>query len=81
MSYLGKETAILTTGILFGIAHLSYAKIFPAIMTAILGILFAYIVIKTKNLNTAIIAHILFNLTSVTFYILGQTFNLEALIL
>jgi len=80
-SLTGKETAILTTGILFGIAHLSYAKIFPAIMTALLGILFGYIVVKTKNLNTAIIAHILFNLTSVTFYVFGQSLNLESLIL
>jgi len=80
-SLAGKETAIIATGILFGIAHLSYAKIFPAIMTALLGILFGYIVIKTKNLNTAIIAHILFNLTSVTFYIFGQSFNFESLIL
>lgn len=77
----GKEIAIISTGILFGIAHLSFAKIFPAIITGILGILFGYLVYKTKNLNSAIIAHILFNLTSVTFYVLGKALNIRALIL
>ena len=80
-SLAGRETAILTTGLLFGIAHLSYAKIYPAIMTCVLGVLFGYVVIKTKNLNTSIIAHILFNLTSITFYFIGQFMDIEALIL
>lgn len=80
-SIAGKEVAIITTAIIFGIAHLSYAKIYPAIMTAVLGVLFGYIVIKTKNLNTSIIAHILFNITSITFYFFGQYVNLESLIL
>jgi membrane protease YdiL (CAAX protease family) len=77
----GKEIAIITTALMFGIAHLSYAKIYPAIMTGILGILFGYIVLKTKNLNTSIIAHILFNITSITFYFLGQLMDIESLIL
>jgi len=73
-SLSGRETAIVVTSILFGIAHLTYGNIYPAIMTGILGIILAYMVIKTKNLLTSIIAHILFNLTSVTLYILGQSY-------
>ena len=77
----GKEIAILTTAILFGMAHLSYGKIYPALMTGVFGILLGYVVMKTKNLNTAIIAHILFNITSFALYIASQSLNLEALIL
>ncbi|UCF13101.1 MAG: CPBP family intramembrane metalloprotease [Thermoplasmatales archaeon] len=80
-SLAGKEIAIITTAILFGMAHLSYGKIYPAIMTGVFGILLGYIVMKTKNLNTAIIAHILFNITSFALYIASQSLNLESLIL
>ena len=80
-SLAGKEIAILTTAILFGMAHLSYGKIYPAIMTGVFGILLGYVVMKTKNLNSAIIAHILFNITSFTIYTASQSLNLEALIL
>ena len=80
-SLAGKEIAILTTALLFGMAHLSYGKIYPALMTGVFGILLGYVVMKTKNLNTAIIAHILFNFTSFALYIASQSLNLEALIL
>ena len=72
-SLAGKETAIILTSILFGIAHLTYGNIYPAIMTGIIGLILAYMVVKTKNLTTAIVAHILFNVTSVTIYILGKS--------
>ncbi len=80
-SLAGKEIAILTTALLFGMAHLSYGKIYPALMTGVFGILLGYVVMKTKNLNTAIIAHILFNFTSFALYIASQSLNLGALIL
>lgn len=80
-SVAGKNLAIIVTAILFGMAHLSYGKIYPAIMTGILGLLLGYIVIKINNLNIAIIAHILFNFTSLSIYIASQSFNLQALIL
>jgi membrane protease YdiL (CAAX protease family) len=73
-SMVGRETAIVLTSILFGIAHLTYGNIYPAIMTGILGLILAYMVVKTKNLTTAIVAHIFFNVTSVTLYIIGQSF-------
>jgi hypothetical protein len=73
-SMAGKETAIVVTSVLFGIAHLTYGNIYPAIMTGILGLILAYMVVKTKNLTTAIVAHIFFNVTSVTLYIIGQSF-------
>jgi len=72
-SLAGKETAIVVTSVLFGIAHLTYGNIYPAIMTGILGLILAYMVIKTKSLTTAIIAHIFFNVASVTLYIIGQS--------
>jgi len=69
----GRETAIVATSLLFGLAHLTYGNIYPAIMTGILGLILAYMVVKTKNLTTAIVAHILFNVASVTLYIIGQS--------
>lgn len=72
-SLAGRETAIVVTSLLFGIAHLTYGNIYPAIMTGILGLILAYMVVKTKSLTTAIVAHIFFNVTSVTLYIIGQS--------
>jgi len=69
----GKVIAIALTSFLFGLAHLTYGNIYPAIMTGILGLILAYMVVKTKNLTTAIVAHIFFNITSVTLYIIGQS--------
>ena len=77
-----EKTAIIITSVLFGIAHLTYAKVYPAVLTAIVGVLFAFIVVKTKNLFSSIVAHITFNVASITFYILGQMFfNMESLML
>ena len=73
-SLAGQQTAIVVTSILFGIAHLTYGNIYPAIMTGMLGLILAYMVLKTKNLVTAIVAHILFNVASVTLYVIGQSF-------
>jgi len=67
----GNYFAIGLTSILFGLAHVSYAKIYPAIITAVLGVVLALSVIKTKNLLTAIIAHTGYNIIS---YILYLTF-------
>ncbi len=72
-SLAGRETAIVVTSLLFGIAHLTYGNIYPAIMTGILGLILAYMVVKTKSLTTAIVAHIFFNVASVTLYIIGQS--------
>ena len=68
-SIAGKETAIIVTSILFGIAHLTYGNIYPAIMTGILGLILAYMVIKTKSLTTAIISHILDLLHNNNYYL------------
>ena len=65
----GEKTAILTTAILFGIAHLSYGKIYLALMPAIMGVILGFTVVKTKNLFSTVTAHILFNLTSLILFI------------
>ena len=74
-SLAGKEIAILSTAILFGIAHLSYGLVYTAAMTAVIGLIFAYVVIKTKNLYTSIVAHVLMNIGSFTIYLLGESFG------
>jgi membrane protease YdiL (CAAX protease family) len=77
----GLYPAAIISSVLFGLAHLTYANIYPAIMTAIVGLILALLVIKTKNLYSAIIAHILFNVTSFVIYLIGKDLILEALIL
>lgn len=66
--------AIGVTAVLFGLAHLSTGNIYPALLTGIAGAILAVLVIKTQNLTTAIIAHVLFNVASFSIYILGQSF-------
>ena len=68
-----EKTAIITTSILFGIAHLSVGNIYPAFTTGVIGLLLAFIVIKTKNLYSAITAHIIFNLVSFSMYIFAKS--------
>jgi len=80
-SLFGNNISILVTSVLFGLAHLSQGNVIPAIMTGLIGVLLAYIVLKTKNLYAGITAHILFNVTSVTLYIIGKMVLTEALIL
>jgi len=77
----GNTAAIIITSILFGIAHLSYGNIYPAVLTSIIGLLLALLVIKTNNLYAAIIAHILFNVISYSFYIIGKSLQILPLIL
>jgi membrane protease YdiL (CAAX protease family) len=75
-SIAGKEVAIIITSILFGVAHLSFGNIYPAFMTAVVGLLLAVLIIKTKNLYSAITAHILFNLVSFSFYIISKNIQI-----
>lgn len=64
--FAGGAVAIVITAFLFGLAHMSYGKIFPVLMPILMGIVLGYIVLKTKNLYSAIIAHVVFNVTSLT---------------
>ena len=70
-TYAGDLIAIIVTAVLFGIAHLAYGKIFPAIMPIIMGIILGIIVIRTRNLYSAIIAHVTFNVTAIVLTILA----------
>jgi membrane protease YdiL (CAAX protease family) len=72
-SYAGKNIGIVSTAVLFGIAHMSYGKIYPFLLPILMGIILAYIVIKTKNLYASIIAHIMFNVVVFVLYYLGKT--------
>jgi len=68
----GGIVAIFITAFLFGLAHISYGKIFPVLMPMVMGIVLGYIVFKTKNLYSSIIAHIIFNVTSLSLAYVGQ---------
>ncbi len=72
-SLAGKPMAILTTAVLFGLAHMSYGKVYPVIMPMVMGLILGFVVIKTKNLYSAIIAHVIFNLTAFILSILSQS--------
>jgi membrane protease YdiL (CAAX protease family) len=70
--YGGEIVAIFITAFLFGIAHMSYGKIYPVLMPILIGIVLGFVVAKTKNLYSSIIAHIVFNVTSLALAYLGQ---------
>jgi len=70
-SHGGDYLAVALTSVLFGIAHMSYSKPDVVISTIIMGFVLAVIVLKTKNLLTAIIAHTLFNFTTLMLYIIA----------
>jgi membrane protease YdiL (CAAX protease family) len=76
----GKNQAIIVTSILFGIAHVSMGNVIPAIIISIVALIFGYMVMKTRNLMTSIIGHILFNIINFLFYLIGQQILSEGLI-
>lgn len=71
-NFAGGIVAIFITAFLFGLAHMSYGKIFPVLMPILMGIILGYVVYKTKNLYSAVIAHVVFNITSLALAYLGQ---------
>jgi membrane protease YdiL (CAAX protease family) len=72
----GPAIAIVITSILFGVSHLSYTYAYAAIIAVILGVLLAVVVVKTKNLYSAIFAHTLINIASLTLYFFGKSFGM-----
>ncbi len=68
--------AVILTSIFFGISHLSYTYMYTAIIAVALGILFAIIILKTKNLYTTVIAHTIINITSLTLYFFGKSIGI-----
>jgi len=77
----GQKSAIVLTSLLFGIAHLSYGNVYPAILTSIIGLFFAILVVKTDNLYSSIVAHIIFNVFSYSIYIIGKSLQILPVIL
>lgn len=59
----GDLTAILTTGIAFGLFHMNLSQMFYA--TA-LGIIFAYVAIRTNTIRYSILLHIIINTIGAT---------------
>lgn len=80
-SRFGTTVALFGTSALFGIAHLAGGNVIPALVTGLIGVLLAFVVLKTKSLYASIVAHILFNVTSVVLYIIGKSIATEALML
>jgi membrane protease YdiL (CAAX protease family) len=70
-SLWGKHFAVLFTAVLFGVAQLSYQKFIPGLLIIFIGLILGYLVLKTRNLYSAIFAHILFNVTSFLWLMLG----------
>ena len=69
--FAGGAIALVATAFLFGLAHMSYGKLFPVIMPIFIGIILGYIVYRTKNLYSSIIAHVVFNITVLTIAYVG----------
>jgi uncharacterized protein len=71
----GTKIAVVSTSILFGVSHLTYTYSYTAIMAVFLGLIFALVVVKTKNLYTSIIAHTVINVASLTLYFFGKSYG------
>jgi len=69
----GPKTAILTTAVLFGLSHLSYGMASTTLIAAVLGLIFAMVVIKTKNLYSSIFAHITINVVSLSLFFIDKS--------
>jgi hypothetical protein len=69
----GPYVGVLISSVLFGLAHLSYGMLYTAVMATGLGIVFGIVVVRTKNLYSSIVAHILVNVTSMTLFLLGKS--------
>ena len=69
-----KIPAVVLTSILFGIAHASYGKVYPVFVTALLGLILGFVVVKTKSLYAGMIAHILYNVITLILYLSFQDF-------
>jgi membrane protease YdiL (CAAX protease family) len=72
----GPLVAVVMTSVLFGISHLTYTYAYTAVIAAVLGVLFALVVLRTKNLYSAIFAHTIINITSLTLYFFGKSFGI-----
>lgn len=72
---------IILTSVLFGLAHITNGNVIPAILISCIALVFGYAVVKTNNLMTGIIGHIIFNLMSFAFYIIGKDALTGALML
>lgn len=72
----GIPLAVLITSVLFGISHLSYTYAYAAFTAVFLGVLFSLVVLKTKNLYSAIFAHTLINIVSLTLFFTGKSFGM-----
>jgi membrane protease YdiL (CAAX protease family) len=72
----GTTIAVVTTSVLFGMSHLTYTYDYTAIIAVFIGLLFALVVLKTKNLYSAIFAHTIINITSLTLYFFGKSFGM-----
>jgi membrane protease YdiL (CAAX protease family) len=72
----GTTIAVVITSVLFGLSHLTYTYAYTAIVAVVLGLLFALVVLKTKNLYSAIFAHTIINITSLTLYFFGKSFGM-----
>lgn len=68
--------AVVVSSIFFGISHLTYTYVYTAVIAVFLGVLFSLVVLKTKNLYSAIFAHTIINIASLTLYFFGKSFGL-----
>ena len=71
-SFSGSVVAIFATSVLFGVAHMMYGELYPAIIPIVIGLILGYIVYRTKNLYSAITAHIIINVSSLILYYFAQ---------
>jgi len=80
-TFAGKNIAILSTSLLYGVLHLSMGNLYPMIIPIFLGLLLGYFVMKTQNLYTALVAQIVYHFIIFTLLVASSVLRVEAFIL
>lgn len=66
-AFLASRYGIIISSIVFAVAHVFYNSIFEIIGAFFIGLALSYYFVKKSNLIACIIAHLLYNLTSIIF--------------
>lgn len=64
--FLAKRFGILVSATLFSLVHFGYGSVFELLGTFIVGLVFAWYFLRERNLVPCMVAHSLFNITSIS---------------
>jgi membrane protease YdiL (CAAX protease family) len=73
--FLQPRVGIVVTNILFGLVHLGYGVVLQVVVPLALGFVFSMLVVKTRSLLPAIVAHFAFNFLVLSIQFMAEDFG------